>query len=146
MFLLLFKYISTGSYKPRFTKECEDCMYVTGYTYENIINGLSDEEIKAKYMKNCTNLRVSVVVPYLRETCEENFRKYYQIIKPYILDGHAPRNVCSLAGYCIGREANHSPRKHRRNYKVWNRIPEANGPVFETETSPTWSQSWEEDI
>ena len=49
--------------------------------------------------------------------------------------GMRPIDVCRVAGYC------RTPKKH---IKV---EPQTNGaPVFQTETSPTWSVSWEEPI
>lgn len=160
MFLFLFA-ASASSFG-----KCDVCKSVATIISQSIAQGLDDSQIQAKIDEQCRKLGI------FSDICNGIVSLYYNKLISYLRGGESASAACKLIHVCKsnGFDSNGYRRHHHgfpRPPRVPGmprvprmprfpgmpripripRFPTTNGaPVFQTETSPTWSQSWEEDI
>ena len=114
-----------------FIGECELCKFAAKEVQKLLIKKVEKADIPALIEKECDKL------PYfLPGICKKLADIPYEKIIEVLENKGTPTEACLLIKLCKKVKANGSVRR-----------PERNGPpVFQTETKPQWSVSWEEQI
>lgn len=162
--MLLFLFSASVASKPKnefsFNK-CDICHIVAKVLSDGIAQGLDDSQIHEKLNAVCAK-----APKFLIDACDIIVDTYYNKLIKFLRGGESVKEACTLTHLCSATNG-FRPRAFRpRHPHVVDRLPfkkvEANvgerlpfkkvsavsngAPVFQTETSPTWSKSWEEDI
>ena len=115
--------------------DCIRCLETAQIIKDSIIDGNVPKNIEKQMEKMCSRL-TGLALKSCLEFKESPIKAIIEIYNK--IPNNKPSTVCIELKQC--------QKISKNRLKGFVRQPIANGPTFQTETSPTWSISWEEPI